>query len=1024
MRISAFSVGEFATLRNVSGTLAPRLSVVWGGNESGKTTLSHFFRCLLFAEAHKGNMTSQGEGALFLLMDDGRNLKIELSGRESFAEDANGPITATPSISPHIWPASRLTELGAFSNLMNRLNELELSLYTPSDPESLLNRLWTDIKNNDLQVENLKDWKGPYHKLHQALEEKRESVRNASSALEKNRSALARLELIARARPAWLEVRGLEDELTCLGPPRDMPKRGIERLYSLQERIAYLRRNLNERRRKNAYEASRRRQMENNPVMTLLKYREPLEELEREMERFTRTETETAAFCAGIADAEDSFKKELLEIAPHWSENDLASANLSLAIERKARSLCKTIESLKDRIRKLLEEKTEEESKFANLQAEVADKSTDTKSLTSTLNFTHNITSADYRIRREVLLDIRREMLRCDALRWEIRGGKMCIRFIENEIKVEGPPPVSQGNYIVKSFLALLLSLAGVSVAINVLPHVFLPHDAFVVLLCVLIILGAFFSIFMARKEYSVKLGQWKARYNRRNGELNVINEKIVEHKREIQLINASIEHKSQILGIKTPSTLFDLDEPAKLLENEHSGTANLELKKGEQEQLLENLRKCETRLSNLKDKLSVITRELDGTLENWKNWLLQNRFDPELSPEGFDPFLAGARAASATLKDLDAMRRKLAYHREYEASIDARISELSTQIGLELRRDGLPAVFRSLKEALNLQIRIEAFLEDRRVTDFECSELERELAAVVASVRTLCEEAGVDSEEALHTAYEEHTLRLALEARLTESKRALASILAYVDKDASDVRDFLADALALSKEAEALKLAIADGEKTLSELRNICYTLEAQMNSMVSDNRLFTLRQRNETLKPLAQKGFHRWLAVILMKHFAEKAIERREKKLEPGILARAQEFLSIMAASNWKIISDEKCGERHKFCVALEREADGTRLQETQWSLSLAEQVSLSMKLATAYCLAERSESVPMMLDDALMCFDENKQQSAIKALWRASEKFQVIFFTRHRFTVEMFQSHLAGENDFSVIKMADSK
>jgi hypothetical protein len=135
-------------------------------------------------------------------------------------------------------------------------------------------------------------------------------------------------------------------------------------------------------------------------------------------------------------------------------------------------------------------------------------------------------------------------------------------------------------------------------------------------------------------------------------------------------------------------------------------------------------------------------------------------------------------------------------------------------------------------------------------------------------------------------------------------------------------------------------------------------------------------------------------------------------------------------MSASNWQIVpGEERGGERgSEVYAALLREADGIRLDETRWSLGLAEQVGLSVRLAMA-ChmggyltghLGTRPEPVPIILDDVLSRFDETRQRGAIEALWLASEKLQVIFFTCHRSVVDMFQSRLAGEDGFSVVEM----
>ena len=1053
MRISDFSVKEFGALRGVSGVLAPRLTVIWGGNESGKTTLLHFFRRALFVKS-----ASQGEGALLLHMNDGRNLKITLNGRKNSIQEADDPITSGPMtpmgedflpldaetykrlflVADSIWDmnaridfldADAAFKKSAFSRFTSALGELERGAF--SDAESSLYSLWSEIKSNDQQIEGLKNWKAAYWELREALDGKRDTVKNASAALEKKRLALARAESAAAAKPAWLEARELESELTALGPARDLPKRGIERLNSLRERTTDLRRRLDERRRKNAYEASRRRQIENNPVMSLLKYREALEDLERQMARLGDG-AETVAISTEIAAVEDAHKRVMMDFAPHWSEGDLDTADLSLLTEQKAHELGNAVEDSKERIRKLRSEMTEEENRQAFIKAEALQANPPQADPLREKGFAARSEPdfSESRARRDMLLDIRRDLLRNDALCWEIHTEKVCASVLEDEINAEGPPPVQRGNYMAKFFLALLLSLSGMLVALGTVTNVFRPYDFYALAFSVLCILVPVFSIYSSRKEHSVRLAQWRARYERRDRELDAIDEKIMEHRREMQAIAISIEQKSQALSIRVPTTLLDLSEPMMLLES-GLAAAYPDLEKDKRERLLENLKNCETRLNGMKEKLSGLEDELESALEGWKNWLLQNRFDPNLTPQSFDSFLTAVRGARADLKSLSAMRRRLADIRGYEASIDARIRELRAGTGLVLDKEGLSAVFRSLKEAISLHTRIEASLEERRVSDFECSELERELASAVGSVRTICEEAGADNEETLRAMYEEQAMRGGLEKRLSEARRALASVLPSEDEDAV----FGATESSFSAEnSESLKLAIAEDEKALREFLDELRTLEFQMDSMVADDSLFTLRQKNETLKVLAQKEFRRWLAVVILRSFAGKALTRHKKNLEPEILRQARLFLSLMAGTNWKIVLDEPDkldkkgddGGDSYAAVSLLRESDGLMLGETQWSQGLAEQVGLSMKLAMACRMTEltkNSEPVPIMLDDVLTRFDENRQRGAAEALWQASEKLQVIFFTCHRHTVEVFRSRLADKKGFSVVEMPAS-
>ena len=101
MRLRNFDVENFGALHRVSGTFAPRVSVVWGENKSGKTTLLNFIRRALFLRKpfqddfypprQKDSKSSRATGTLLLDMDDGRRLRAAIDGRKNLIEDVDKP---------------------------------------------------------------------------------------------------------------------------------------------------------------------------------------------------------------------------------------------------------------------------------------------------------------------------------------------------------------------------------------------------------------------------------------------------------------------------------------------------------------------------------------------------------------------------------------------------------------------------------------------------------------------------------------------------------------------------------------------------------------------------------------------------------------------------------------------------------------------------------------------------------------------------------------------------------------------
>jgi len=64
---------------------------------------------------------------------------------------------------------------------------------------------------------------------------------------------------------------------------------------------------------------------------------------------------------------------------------------------------------------------------------------------------------------------------------------------------------------------------------------------------------------------------------------------------------------------------------------------------------------------------------------------------------------------------------------------------------------------------------------------------------------------------------------------------------------------------------------------------------------------------------------------------------------------------------------------------------------------------QIILALRLASLEKYIESAESMPFIVDDVLVDFDDARSQAALNALSELAEKTQVILFTHHSQVVE---------------------
>jgi uncharacterized protein YhaN len=1050
-----FSVESFETLRGVKGAFAPRLSVVCIESESGKASFMRFIRQILsFGNLFGGESRAAGKqpskeeqvskkeqalgkqvlkepalGCLVFRMDDGRALRAEPGGLRSLARDAEDSAgsVAEDSVAEEIkylcLAASAGLETIAFSDFAARMDEAEKeaekALGAPAEGEQTVS---DRIRDNEAEIETLREIKRNSKAFLEELEEKRNSAAWTAGQLKDERRRLRRLEFVSRARPLWLEARDLEKTLAALGPRRARPRDGTARLDALLEKAAALQKEVDAWKLKSDCEALRRKHMENNPSLSLLPYREALENLEEETNQLKQTRIEMLPLIEEVHDSEKRLAGALAdfsppsEISPGWTEKDLREANLSLSFEDRANTVREALRAAERRAGEISLELEAEQTAFAALESEIASvraaaEKIELQRLETKRQKAETPGPANFEERRDRLLEIRHGLLRNDILFWEIRAEKMRADTLEEEIRAEGDPPEPSGSYIAKFLLALFLCFSGTAAALEYLTAILHPYGLAAALFFASIALFPLASIVLERKKHNRRTQWWKERYTRRCETIKAIEARIEEKRRKMQAIAASVEQKSKDLGIRMPSTADDLDGEFDRLADEILRSRRLEDRQDEERQVLQKMDQSVRRKNQLSEELKRVRQEAEKIRGDWRAWLEQNRFDANLTPEGFLSFLERMREARRELELLESLRARLERRQEYASTLETKLRVLSGRVGMELSGESLPAIFRSLEESLELKKQIEASLEAQNAVDLERSVWEKELAAVSDDIRSLCEEARVSDAAAFRALVGECGRREAAEARLDELRRLLTGLLGAAGEDGGDLRgkalkprrwaayeaEFLGDALKQAEEMEELRMSVADRESALEKLKAACDILERRICSPFAEERLAELERENEALRAGSRMRLQTRLTIVLTKQFAEKAAERNAKERRK-IVRRAKQLFS-------------------KHFSSPEGETGVPR--DEAW-LCGQEQAALCLKLAAAYRRAERAESIPLVLDDVFAYFDENRRHEIVQALWRTSERVQIVLLTDQPFTARLIQNDLERQDGFALLRM----
>lgn len=217
------------------------------------------------------------------------------------------------------------------------------------------------------------------------------------------------------------------------------------------------------------------------------------------------------------------------------------------------------------------------------------------------------------------------------------------------------------------------------------------------------------------------------------------------------------------------------------------------------------------------------------------------------------------------------------------------------------------------------------------------------------------------------------------------------------------------------SERLEMLNLELEDIEQDLVTTAENMGRLKQDYQNAKSDRTSAQLRfEREQILEQIKQSGTT-WFANQLSDTGLNKLRSKYERTCQPETLAVASDYLRQLTNGKYKNIwtplgeQFPKIDDLHGNTLAVNELSSGTR-----------EQLFLAIRLAMVERFRQNGVELPMILDDVLVNFDQERTIAAIKTLNAVAEKGQqILFFTCHLHLSQLFEE-LGG----SSILLQDSK
>ena len=410
-------------------------------------------------------------------------------------------------------------------------------------------------------------------------------------------------------------------------------------------------------------------------------------------------------------------------------------------------------------------------------------------------------------------------------------------------------------------------------------------------------------------------------------------------------------------------------------------------------------------------DQQQQVTTKLGDWRESWSQAAASLRLSTGALPAEAKTRLDQLARLAAALGDLAKLDGEAGTQRAAVAGFESRITELATAVEEPAEGSEADAVaqrlYAALREARGAQTK-----RQQLTSDAERETRTRDQAASAAAQAKTQLDALVRQAECLTTdelpevegkAARKHVLR----QRLTEIEEQL------VQQNARPIDEVVRESEGL--DLDALTRQIDD---VAAEIEDLEAQVETAQSTRIGAKQLFDAidggaaaaeaQQALSSLSARISKEARSYARARLASAVLNQVVQVYRDRHQGPLLQRAANVFARITLGSFSGLTVDYDDDRQ---VLFGARPDGSRVPVGGMSQGTRDQLFLSLRLAAIEQHLESRGPMPVIIDDLLVQFDDERALAAMEVLAELSGKTQVLFFTHHRHLIDLAQRSKLG-------------
>ncbi len=1048
MRITGLHIDGFGRFADRSvGPLERPVTVFYGPNEAGKSTLLEFVRRILFGFPNRRGGTNEYPplaggrhgGRVMITTDAGEAITIDRTqGR------GDGPVSLTTGIGDTL-PDGELSRLvgnhsrNVFQNIFaftldelndqNRLSDDSVNLqiysagigamklpgalaaldrqkreiFVPRGSSQSIPKIATEIDRTNSELQQIAGHATEYRRQSDRLAEIERELGDVVARRLQIASEQDRLENLERAWDHWNELISAEQRLKELPLVEAFPENGVIRLETLEARAATATEELSAaEERVKRIRASVDEEIEH---LTILERSSEVRALERARSAFDQSVKDLPERRAELASKHSELETSLANLGPDWDTERLDRFDLSLVVREEVANHGERLQNARTAVDRSQTVLAQDEATLA-----------DALEATQRAQAEHDA-AAPPALDENDIRERRRRIRQSRTTLDELGRAEDRSRDLQAQIG-DGPEPGTAGSPAGRSRL-----LAG---ALGVLGVVILVAGLW---LAAATTFGAGAILAAVGAVLATVAAFWFMR-GRTNGQPTAspassrVRGQIREADEQLAGIRAHLQSDADALGLDA------LDGNTLLEAEEGLDAADVKLREWRQlETTLAQATERAERQTQRRDEAHQTVQDAEAALEAeqqaWQAWLEQRGLLSTFLPDSIQELRTLVDLARTHHREVVEMENRIAAIQTDIGEFIAMARPLAEDHGFAAEWGDYPRVAGVADDIIDLHRDVTEAARKRADAEKELEEAHQDLEArqngrqeVADLTKALLKSGEAEDADDFRKRDRVFQDRAGLTATISGAAEQMQRI-----SGPGDALDTLRDTLAKT-DVQSIRDGIRQCETELEEIDALRSELDTERGSirttlegLASEEDSSRLRLERHRLSEELQGHARDWAVRAIAESLIRQAQSKFEQERQPDVIRHAERFFHAVTDGAYQTVFSPLGSSEINVM-----DAAGNVRTPQQLSRGTREQLFLALRFGLILEMGQHSEHLPVIVDEALVNFDPTRGTKAAGSFIELSETNQVLVFTCHPQIVDWFIDAAAqrGANEPEVVRI----